>query len=210
VAKTYDQIEKPTIFMTRTIFAVFCLMAVSAVLCSCGASCDYVNVPYVAVEEIQVPLTYSVGNSTWRRIDGTVIFDLHPRLHTETEITNTSEKGGSFRLVKKYETTQDEEIVFEDEKYINAGQTRTFVFEKELPDYITIKESKTQYEVYPSVMKVKTETTKFRPCNTCDTDCKALTNQYYRGAVPAQTDSSTWVFYDNSLMAKFKRLTEKL
>ena len=93
--------------------------------------------------------------------------------------------------------------MFEDEKYINAGQTRNFVFEKELPDYITIKESKTQYEVYPSAMKVKTEITKFRACNTCDTDCKALTNDYYRGTAPAQTDSSTWVFYDNSLTAKF-------
>lgn len=135
------------------------------------------------------------------------LLDVLGKLHSETEVTNTSEKGGTFRLVERYETTQDNEILFEDDKYINAGETVTFIFERELPPYVTIKDNKIQTKVYPSSVKIKKEITKFRKCNSCDSDCEALTNEYYKGRIPTEVDSTTWVLYDNSFYSK---ITKKL
>ena len=179
-------------------------------LLSCGSSCEDVNVPYVSIEEQETLSTYIIGRREYHRESGWSLLDTPPKIHSETEITNTGKEGGLFKVIKKFETTEDKEITVESEQYIGAGATVNFIIERDLPPYITIKEGSVTTKVYSPTIKEKKEIVKFRHCNSCESDCQSLINEFYKKDIPTEVDSSNWVYYDNSFVGKLKKDIKKL
>jgi len=160
-------------------------------LFSCSKECKDIEIPYEVIEDVNTPLSYLVGNATWKRIDGMALFDILGKLHSETEVTNTSEHGGVFKIVETFETTQDNMITFEDSKYINAGETVTFLFEEELQPYVTIKDRKITTDIIAPSIKQSKRITKYRKCNTCNEDDEVFINNYRADSIAIETDKAT-------------------
>ena len=163
-----------------------------ALYSSCN-DCHEIDVPYTeeepynAIEETDIQLTYTIGENKYRRVPGLLIDN--PYLEAWTEITNTGDKGGEFTVTNKFKTTLDDEINFEDTKYIGSGSTEKFYFKKELDMYVQVKSI--GYNVSAPYVKVSKEVTKtrtitkYRKCNTCEEDC---------GEYVKNKKSSSWIW----------------
>jgi hypothetical protein len=132
--------------------------------------------PYEAIEDTNIVLSYQVESANYNRVDGATLLGIKPKLKTTALITNTDNRnGGTFKLVQKYKTTLGDEIVLEDSKYINHGETKQFNSEQELQDYVQVKSDGYLVEaptvtISRRITKYKTET-KYKPCNPCKETC---------------------------------------
>lgn len=148
---------------------------------ACKNDCMQIQVPYTVEEPYEafekkfISLPYNVEESSWSRETGAILLDQKPKLTSFMIVTNAGEKGGVFKVKKKYNTSLDT-VLFQDSKYIGPGQTGRFDFSRELDYYTQVKSegytiTSPKVEIVEKVTKMK-KVTKFRTCDSCDPNCK--------------------------------------